>query len=357
MKTLNVVLLFAFIFIMSCSKDEILSPTVNSESKTIQDTLTELPLDTIPGEMTSRAVSYPSTSYVCLPGINVPQTPPTSSIYSNGITYYGGPFQSSVSSITGNTITFKLIRTDGGKFPVGSILKIKRGSVGGTVVATLVTTILSSTFTLNVSEVNTWNLPGGSQSNPNNFNKYYATWYNPASNLNFYTKRILIVAVPTGWGELLATLNNVNVYSNGWGGFSATDSLLDTYGQKFQCVHYIKRYYSTVYNKNIGNGNASVYWFYYLSHNLTQRIYNGNGIPQQGDIICFSSTSGSYHVGIVKGVVSGKLRVYQENVGQTLINGNYCSGYKDFTFSSNQNGYNVSASVLGSSWSTLGWVR
>jgi hypothetical protein len=249
-------------------------------------------------------------------------------------------------------------RTDGLNFPSGSVLKIKSGSAGGTILNSVTATSASATITISINETNTWNVNGTGTSNTNNYKNYVATWLNPASGLNFYTLPIMSIAVPTGWGINLTSYNGIPAYSNGWGGFSATDYLLDSYGQKYQCVHYVKRYYSVVKGRNIGNGNANVYWDSYSSHNLTQRINNGYGIPQAGDIICFTSSSGN-HVGIVAGVVSNRLRVFEENVGHDYNSstGTYCTGYQDFVFTSSASGYNVSASMLGSSWTTLGWVR
>lgn len=348
------------IFISSCSKrdSQVYSSEINNE---IQDTLWKTyPLDTIPdGLETARTTAYPTSSYVSVPGIGEYQSAPGSSVSYNGTTYYKGPFLSAVGSVNGSSISFIMKRTDGLSFPSGSVLRVKLTNAGGTVVGTRTLTSSATTVSISISEATTWNLNGGSSTNSNNSKNYVATWYNPASGYNFYTKPIRIVAVPMGWGTYLASFNGVNVYSNGWGGFSATDYLTDTWGQKYQCVHYIKRYYKVVKNKTIGPGNAIVYWQNYNSVGLSQRVNNGAGIPRAGDIICFKSTSGSYHVGIVGGVVSGKLRVYQENVGQSYSSatGTYCSGYKDFSFTSNSSGYTVSASMLGSSWTTLGWVR
>lgn len=350
--------LFVMFGFVACSKkdSQVIVPDLNSQN---HDTLWKTyPLDTVPdGLNEARVSSYPTTSYVSVPGIADYQTSPGTSVSYGGITYYGGPFLSAVSTVNGSSVVFSMKRTDGLSFPSGSVIRIKLSNAGGSIVGTKTLTASANTISISISESTTWNVNGGNTTNSNNSRTYVATWFNPASGYNFYTKSIRIVAVPTGWGAYLASYNGVNVYSNGWGGFSATNYLTDTWGQKYQCVHYIKRYYKVVKNKAIGPGNANVYWQNYTSVGLTQRVNNGNGIPKAGDIICFKSTTGSYHVGIVGGVVSGKLRVFQENVGQTLNSGNYCSGYKDFSFTSSSTGYNVSASMLGSSWITLGWVR
>ena len=134
------------------------------------------------------------------------------------------PFNFCVTTINGSTITFKLQRTDGSKFPIGSSLSIKYGNAGGTLINGCSLAVASTTCNLNITDTKTWNISGGGISNSNNTDNYIATWYNPTSGLTFYTQPIMLVAVPTGWGASLGFLNNVSVYSNGWGGFSTYSS-------------------------------------------------------------------------------------------------------------------------------------
>ncbi len=349
-----------------CTKNE-LEEVPQQVEGTDDESWMRYPLDTIPaldGDGSGRA-AYPTTSYVSVPekhpATGCYQSSPASSVTYSGVAYYGGPFQSCTYSISGATVTFKLKRTDGLSFPVNSVVRIKQTNAGGTTLATATLTSVASTYNLSITESTTWNVGGtGTTSNSSNSRTYVATWYNPVSGLTFYTRAIRIVAVPTGYGASLPSFNGVPVNSNGWGGFASTNYLLDAAdnnSQKYQCVHYVQKYYRIAKNRNIGNTNAGVYWTNYLSQNLTQRVNNGAGIPQQGDIICFSKPGSVGHVGIVAGVYSGKLRVFQENVGQTDNNGQFCSGYKDFNFTNNGSTYNVSASMLGSTWTTLGWVR
>ncbi len=361
--------LLILFFLTSCLKDEKMENDIQSESilqNYLDTSWMNYPMDTLPGELSEYMVDlscrtlneiYPASSYVSIPDKNVYQNAPTSSISSGATTYFGGPFQSSVSLINSNIISFKLKRTDGVSFPIGSVIRIKWSGVGGEIRATRTLTASASNISMDVIETTKWNINNGKESNQNNWHNYIITWYNPVSKLNFYTQAIKIVAVPTGWGVGLASLNGVNVYSNGWGGFKSTDYLTDYFGQKYQCVHFIKRYYTTIYNRDLGNGNANVYWDDFKAHNLKEKVLNGAGNPKQGDIICFYSTNGSFHVGIVAGIYGGRLRVYQENVGQVLKNGNYCSGFKDFNYTTTKSGINVNPDMLGTSWTTLGWVR
>ena len=186
-----------------------------------------------------------------------------------------------------------------------------------------------------------------------NFKNYTVTWKNPASGYTFYTRYICVVAVPTGWGNYLTSLDNVELNSNGSGGFAGTDSLKDNYGQMFQCVHWVKKYYKIVKGKTIGNGNADIYWTNPSSIGLPVKVANGTGIPKHGDIIyLYNPSSGHYHVGIIDGErVAGKIRVFQENVGQPG-----CVGIADFPFTKTATTYTI-GSGSPSGYVVKGWVR
>jgi hypothetical protein len=360
-----VVIIFASAMLSGCEK-ELPNPSNNPPSSiAVRDTSwRSYPLDTIPAEVNENVphiLTFPSSSYVSVPGNNVYQSSPTSSVYFSPTTYYGGPFQFCTYSVGTNSVTFQLKRTDGYTFPVNSVLRIKLNNAGGQIVNTVVVTSAFVSCTITIPETNTWNVGGGNQSNSLNTDTYVATWYNPVSGYNFYCQPIKIVAVPTGWGTYLGYFG-VPIYSNGWGGFLGTDYLRDAScnnSQTYQCVHFIQKYYLTVKNRNIGNAGAADYWINNSSHSLPSKVTNGNGIPQPNDVICFyNNSSGSYHVGIVASV-GATIRVFHENVGQTYNSstGTYCSSFKDMPFTNTGTGYNISATLLGANWITLGWVR
>lgn len=354
-------------FIAGCQKEDLNSLEKEVHETPLDASIVANPLDTTIAEVTasgSRAIAYPGTSYVSVPNLNSYPAVAASSVSYGGVTYYGGVLQCCITSLSGSTITFKVKRADGLSFAAGSIIKIKKLNAGGTMVSSVTLGVAATTYSLNYTISNTWNIAGTSTTNVNNYDTFVATWYNPVSGLNFYTQSVKRVAVPTGWGINIGTYNTVSVYSNGWGGFSATDYLLDAgynNSQKYQCVHFVQKYYSLKKGINIGNTNAGNYWNYYTDHNLTTKVNNGAGIPLAGDIICFKKTGTTeYHVGIVAGVVvPGYVRVYEENVGQTYnaATGTYCSAYKDFSYTLIGTSYNINAGALGGSWTTLGWVR
>lgn len=359
MKKLLFLVLFVSAILTSCQKDEIEIEPISQQVET-DPTWIKYPSNNIPDSLEEALVlksgRYPSTSYV-VPTLNNYQSPPSKTVKYENITYYGGPFQFCAASVSGNNITFKLKRSDGLKFPKGSVLTIKKGNAGGTTVTSKKLTSASSSVSLTVSESVTWNNKGSSTSNSKNYNNYVAAWYNPDSKLNFYTNPERVIAVPTGWGATLPGLNFVNVYSNGWGGFRSTDYLRDPISncQKYQCVEFINRYYRQVYHLDIGNSNANDYWYNYKKHSLNIRILNGGEIPLQGDIIYLESSS-SWHVGIVNGInpTNGFLRIFNENWGQKEEKGNFCKSYFELTITKTSTGYKVGG-ILG--YTTLGWLR
>jgi len=363
------------LLIASCKKDDlkVSAPAAAQGDNIVDQTWLRYPIDTIPaiglqvpGKVLETVLPHPETSLVPVPDVNVYQPAPLVAVKYNNVTYFGGPFQSAVNYTSGSSVMFQVKRTDGLKFPINSVIKITANNAGGTLLATgKITNSTSTVFSISVADNNKWNLNNTTETNHANTNDFVLTWYNPVSGYTFYTNPIKVVAVPIGWGVNLGNLKGVPVFSNGWGGFAATDYLLDaTYNNahKYQCVHFIQRYYQTIKGRNIGDANAGDYWDKYTAHKLTQRINNGAGVPAQDDIVCFTNqTNGARHVGIVNGVSgTGLIRIFEENIGNHLRTetNNYCAAYQDFSYTKSSNGnYNINASVLGTGWVTNGWVR
>jgi hypothetical protein len=363
------------LLVTSCRKDnlKVSAPVVAQTDDIVDQTWLRYPIDTIPaiapqwaGKVLESVLSHPETSLVPVPDVNVYQAAPTTAVKYNNVSYYGGPFQSTVSYTSGSSVTFLVKRTDGLKFPINSVINITTTNAGGIVLASgKITNGTSTVVSVSVADNNKWNVNNTTETNHANTNDFVLTWYNPVSGYTFYTNPIKIVAVPVGWGVNLGNLQGVPVFSNGWGGFAGTDYLWDAAynnAHKYQCVHFIQRYYQTIKGRNIGNADAGEYWDRYTTHKLTQRINNGGGVPVQGDIICFTNqTSGARHVGIVNGVsATGLIRIFEENIGTHLRTetNNYCAAYQDFSYTKNASGgYVINAAVLGTGWVTNGWVR
>lgn len=126
---------------------------------------------------------------------------------------------------------------------------------------------------------------------------------------------------PGGYGGLLGSFNNVNVYSNGDSGFRSDD--YNNYngtstGMKWQCVEFVNRYYLQVYNMNIRIAGENAKDYYRKASDRGLVAYS-NGIvgtvePQVGDIIVSEGTSrNDGHVAIVRKVTSDKIYLVQQN--------------------------------------------
>ena len=95
-----------------------------------------------------------------------------------------------------------------------------------------------------------------------------------------------------------------------------------SYGLKWQCVEYVRRYYYDALNHRMPNrwGNASDYFRYSLpsgtiniERNLVQ-YHNGDTKPQVNDILVWAHGYG--HVAIVTEVLSDGVKVIGQNTGK-----------------------------------------
>jgi hypothetical protein len=193
------------LLVASCRKDnvKISAPVAVQTDNVVDPTWLRYPLDTIPeikpeqsGKVLATVPQHPETILVPIPDANVYQAAPTASVKYNNVTYYGGPFQSTVNYIGGYSIMFFVKRTDGLKFPINSVLKIMATNAGGAVLASgKVPNSTSSVIGISVSDNNKWNVNNTTETNHSNTNDFVLTWTNPVSGLNFYTKPIKVVAL------------------------------------------------------------------------------------------------------------------------------------------------------------------
>lgn len=116
------------------------------------------------------------------------------------------------------------------------------------------------------------------------------------------------------------------------------------FGQKWQCVEYVKRFYYVVKNHRMpdGYGNAKDFFEPGIMQSdmnkkrgLLQYINGGNMKPAPDDLLVFTDTEFG-HVGIITKVGKNYIEIIQQNVyGKTRakyslknINGNYFIGEK-----------------------------
>ena len=135
-------------------------------------------------------------------------------------------------------------------------------------------------------------------------------------------------------GEQIGSYNNIPVYYNdGFNSCSDRNWSEDgsySYGMKWQCVEFIRRYYYDALNHKMPNrwGNAADYFRLQIpsgelntERNLIQ-YHNGDTKPQVNDILVWGAGSGGYgHVAVVTAVVTDGIKVIGQNTGK------YCNTF------------------------------
>ena len=129
-------------------------------------------------------------------------------------------------------------------------------------------------------------------------------------------------------GDSIGSHNGITAYYNdgfnscGSGRHMSSDGY--SYGFKWQCVEYVRRYYKDYYNHEMSRwGNASDYFRNNLSHGAlnTERdlIQYKNGYtekPKEGDILVFQNIAPPYgHVRLVTKVNGSEINVIEQNTG------------------------------------------
>ena len=128
-------------------------------------------------------------------------------------------------------------------------------------------------------------------------------------------------------GDSIGSLNGITVYLNS-GGIMSCDGERNlsengySYGIKWQCVEFVRRYYYNYLNHEMPNryGHASHYFRDAIpngSMNLERDLlqyHNGDVKPQKKDILIWPGTYG--HVAIVTNVTETTVSTIAQNVGQ-----------------------------------------
>jgi surface antigen len=147
----------------------------------------------------------------------------------------------------------------------------------------------------------------------------------------FLQKRYPLYAITNSFtiGDSVDSFNSVIVYNNGidypesHGKNYSKDSSY-YYGKKWQCVEYIKRYYSDYLHHKMPNGlgNAKDFFNSKLKHgelnkerDLLQFKNDSTDCPKVNDIFVFGGKYG--HVAIVMNVTKVEIEVIQQNIYMT----------------------------------------
>ena len=128
-------------------------------------------------------------------------------------------------------------------------------------------------------------------------------------------------------GDSIGSLNGITVYLNSGGIESCNGDRHESasgysYGIKWQCVEFVRRYYYTYLNHEMPNryGHASDYFRSAISsgsmnseRNLLQ-YHNGDIRPHKDDILVWAGAYG--HVAIVTNVTDTTVSTIAQNVGE-----------------------------------------
>jgi hypothetical protein len=149
------------------------------------------------------------------------------------------------------------------------------------------------------------------------------------------------------WGTALATYRSVTAYSNGPDPGCVCCS--GTYGYQYQCVEYVKRFYSEAmhFSTTGWSGDADSYFGSAEAKGL--RVFNQGGTikPEPNDILCFSGGEAG-HVGIIMAVGSNYADMIDQNRSST-------SATIRLPMSVNNGQYTVSS--FSGSYPVQGWLR
>jgi hypothetical protein len=159
-------------------------------------------------------------------------------------------------------------------------------------------------------------------------------------------------------GDSLDALNGVVVYGNGpdytkaYGKHYTADSSF-YYGQKWQCVEFVKRYYRDHLHFKMpdGSGNAIAFFDTLVpdgklnkARGLIQFRNHSTEPPQVEDILVLNDFNGYGHMAVIAAVAPNYIEVVQQNI--------YLTPRSRFTLSNQHGVYHV-----GDDKRPLGWLR
>jgi surface antigen len=148
---------------------------------------------------------------------------------------------------------------------------------------------------------------------------------------------------PWAKGTVIETQDGVPVYDNGpifsisHGRSFAADGTY--FGQKWQCVEFVKRYLYSARGHVMPNGMGNAASFFdgdtpqgalNEKRGMLQYRQGGTEPPRRGDLIVFAAVAGYGHVAIVSDIASNTIEIVQQNASpprqrlpMTVVDGGY----------------------------------
>ncbi len=155
---------------------------------------------------------------------------------------------------------------------------------------------------------------------------------------------------PGNWGDSLATYRSVVANSNGTDVGCSNGS--SSYGYKYQCVEFVKRFYGEAmhFSSTPWSGDGVDYYGSAATKGLRQFADGGSVKPKENDILCFSGNTFG-HVGIITEVGSNYVKMIDQN--RTTSGGS--NNPKQLTLSGPSGGWSISS--FSGSYPVQGWLR
>lgn len=294
------VCLLSLIMITSCShEDDIMrttetqqTPSSNVASKTTTATYGVTPSGYTPN----------SSSSITLPG--------------NGEcgSFDGGVIKASVSQIGSNQFRVIIYKQNNTSFGIGGTAYVKRASVCGSEYFS--TSYSSGVSTITIDITTTF---------PTGVSHYYPVIISSSGGTRYYAEPFMLYTLPSFIshlnetyynGKIIGAVNGINIKASG-----PTNQASQSGGSIYQCVEFVKRYYSSIYGISFLSWGTA-YNGYYVSQSDLEEFNNNNtkanGEPRPGDLIFFSGKTSAYsagHVGIITEVSYNEVKVAHQNGG------------------------------------------
>lgn len=249
--------------------------------------------------------SYPQ------PNTGFPPNNSSAALTLNGATgpHLGGMIKAQVTYQSGNQFIIQIVKQAGGNFPVGTIGRLRMGSVSYTSLATTAplataSNVINITINIGFNQGFLNLMPiaefGGS--------KYYA------EPISIYTSPIYNSGAFNTAGGLLGTINGVDVRVS----TQYTNYNVAAPWSQWQCTELCKRYYSQVYGVNLNINQDAGNWWANVPAGFTFHP-NGTKAPRVGDILELQKVGGGYgHVLVIIEVKDNQIRIAHQNGGTNL---------------------------------------
>lgn len=233
--------------------------------------------------------------------------------------YYGGVLTASLLKFNGSEMKVRIEKQDFSSFIHNGAAIIYAGGLSNVSLA-------STTYSAGVDHIDlTFDIESAGNFFSNGYGvlHIYPITYDLVYHDAYYAEPIVVYTSPKypsqpyTYNQSLGKVNGVNLKASDY-------DLMEEYDLSVQCTEFCKRYYSTLNNHDVTNGNPSTNggnaggWFTDTTKNLETYSNGGTVRPHEGDILCMRKDpmdNDKGHVAIIVEVGSSYIRIAQQNGG------------------------------------------